>query len=331
MSILNEIGRRKRWERSVLRDALKGHLREQPGVGFMPAEATLELARRLLKAGGREAADRRDWEPALADAERLTVIAEVKRRSPSAGAFASWTDPAELASVYAEGGAAGVSCLTDAHYFDGRPAFLPRCREVFAGPVLRKDFLDDELDLAVSAALGADAVLLIVSMLGPRTGDLVRKARAYDLGVLVEVHDEQELELAMVAGAPVLGVNNRNLKTFKTDLGTFERLAERAPPGVVLVAESGIRGEDDARRMRRAGAHAVLVGESLARTGGSSLEALRVPAARGRMGARTAPVPDRELQEMLAGSGLVLPPGLFGPEPVEATELRVKVWGLTRA
>lgn len=330
MSILTEIARRKRWERNVLRDALKGHMRERPGEGFLPDEATLKLAFRLLKAGGCEAVERREWEGSLADAEHLTVIAEVKRRSPSAGSFASWSDPAELATVYAEGGAAAVSCLTDAHFFDGRPSFLPRCREVFSGPVLRKDFLDDELDLAISAALGADAILLIVSMLGPRTGDLIRLARAYDLGVLVEVHDERELEMAMVAGAPVIGINNRNLSTFRTDLGTTERLAERIPPGVVLVAESGVKGVDDARRMRRAGAHAVLVGEALARSGGAGLKDLQVPEARGGRGGSETRMQDKELEEMLAASGLVLPPGLFGKKLAEVEELQVKVCGLTR-
>ena len=249
----------------------------------MPAEDVLAEAARLLKAGGAERPGRRPWEGALAQADELTVIAEVKRRSPSAGTFASWTDPAKLASVYAEHGAAAVSCLTDAEYFDGRPAFLPRCREVFGGPVLRKDFLADELDVAVSAALGADAILLIVSMLGPETARMIELARCFDLGVLVEVHDRRELEIAMAAQAPVIGINNRDLRTFTVDLGTTERLAEAIPPGVVVVAESGIKSAAAAARMRRAGAHAVLVGESLARGGGAGLAALRVRGGRGRI------------------------------------------------
>ncbi len=339
MTILDEIGRRKRWEGRVLRDALRGHLREQPGVGFMPAEEVLAEAGRFLKAGGCERPQRRPWEAALAHADELRVIAEVKRRSPSAGSFATWTDPAELASVYEAGGAAAVSCLTDAEFFDGRPAFLARCREVFSGPVLRKDFLLDELDVAVSAALGADAILLIVSMLGPRTQAMIKLARCYDLGVLVEVHDGRELEIAMAAGSPVLGINNRDLRTFRTDLAATERLTERIPPGIVIVGESGIKGPKDAVRMRRAGCHAILVGESLARGRGDGLEAMRIPGARGNAGSRVHGSKRKSGDEPAHGgfggvvlaSGLVLPTGFGVEENEEPSELRIKVCGLTRA
>lgn len=337
MSILAEIGRRKRWERSVLKDAFRGHLRERPGVGFMPAQEVLDRAVKLLKAGGCEHPGRRPWEGALAHADELRVIAEVKRRSPSAGSFASWTDPAELARIYETAGAAAVSCLTDAEFFDGRPGFLARCREVFSGPVLRKDFLDDELDMAVSAALGADAVLLIVSMLGPRTHAMIKLARCYDLGVLVEVHDGRELEMAMAAGAPVIGINNRDLRTFRTDLATTERLTERIPPGVVVVGESGIKGAKDAVRMRRAGCHAILVGEALARGGGRGLQEMRVQGARGT-GARSVRgvtrsdegAPEEFLGGTVLASGLVLPLGFGADEPELTTELQIKVCGLTR-
>ena len=282
--ILAEIGRRKRWEREILRDALRGNLRVPPESDWLPSAAALEEAKGLLRQGGREAEGRRNFAGTLVDEGELRVIAEVKRRSPSAGAFASWTDPAELAATYASGGAAAISVLTDAHYFGGRPGFVAACRTVFGGPTLRKDFLDDELDLAVSAALGADAVLLIVAMLGPRTGELIRLAQAYDLEVLVEVHDQRELELAMASMAPVVGINNRDLRTFRVDLGTTERLAAQVPGPVVVVGESGVRSPADAARLRKAGCDAILVGESLARAGGAGLEELRVGVVRGSRG-----------------------------------------------
>ncbi len=279
--ILAEIGRRKRWEREVLRDALRGDLRVAPDSDWLPSEAALADAKRFLRQGGCDRDDRRAFGAALTDESELRVIAEIKRRSPSAGSFASWEDPAELAAAYADGGAGAISVLTDAHYFGGRPEFLATCRAVFGGPALRKDFLDDELDLAVSAALGADAVLLIVAMLGPRTTSLVRLARAYGLETLVEVHDQRELELAMAAGAPVVGVNNRDLRTFRVDLATTERLACQLPAPIVAVGESGVKGPPDAARLRKAGCDAILVGESLARTGGAGLSELRVALTRG--------------------------------------------------
>ena len=279
MTILDQIALRKTWERAILRDALAGR---SPAIdeGWMPDAEVLSRAASLLDAGG-AAPSGRSLREALHRSERLTVIAEVKRRSPSAGRISPWQDPEPLASAYAAGGADALSVLTDAAYFDGRPGFLPRCRGVFAGPVLRKDFLEDELDLAVSAALGADAVLLITSRLGAGLADLLPRAQDYGLEALVEVHDEHELELALSAGASIVGVNNRDLRRFVTDLGVTERLAPRVPADVVLVAESGIRGPQDARRMREAGADALLVGESLARAAGDGLPALQSALPRG--------------------------------------------------
>ena len=279
--ILVEIDRRKRWEREILRDALRGNLRVAPDSDWLPSPDALAEAKRLLRQGGRDAEERRDFASALTDDAELRVIAEVKRRSPSAGTFASWTDPAELAASYAEGGAAAISVLTDAHFFGGEPGFLGACRAVSIGPVLRKDFLHDELDLAISAAIGADAVLLIVAMLGPRAGELLRLTRSYGLDALVEVHDQRELELAMAFGAPVVGINNRDLRTFRVDLGTSERLACQVPAPVVVVGESGVEDPADATRLRKAGCDAILVGESLARRAGSGLDELRVRARRG--------------------------------------------------
>jgi len=323
--ILAEIARRKRWEREVLRDALRGNLRVPPESPWLPEPAVLQEARRLLRAGGCEPPTHRPFAAALDDPEELRIIAEIKRRSPSAGSIASWEAPEELAASYARGGAAAVSVLTDAHYFDGRPGFLPRCRKVFPGPVLRKDFLDDELDLAISAALGADAVLGIVALLGARSADFLRTARCYGLEVLLEVHDRAELDLAMACGAGVIGINNRDLKTFRTDLGLTERLGELIPPGAVLVAESGIRGAADAARMRRAGAHAVLVGESLARSEGEGLPALRGRATRGRAAtvrAKVCGLTQPEQVHAVAALGARFVGFVLAPSPRRATRLQ---------
>lgn len=279
--VLGEIADRKRWEREILRDALRGNLRVPPDSAWLPSLEVLEQAKRYLKQGGTEGTGR-SLAGALEGEEHLSVIAEIKRASPSAGTLASWSQPDELAVAYMEGGADAVSVLTDAHYFDGRPGFLGRVRDLFAGPTLRKDFLDDELDLAISAALGADAVLGIAALLGPRSSDFLRVARCYGLEVLLEVHDERELGQAMAAGAGILGVNNRDLRTFGVDLSTTEHLAELIPSPVLLVAESGIRTPADAERMRRAGADAILVGEQLARNQGRGLAELQTPTQRGQ-------------------------------------------------
>lgn len=284
--ILARIEERKAQERAELKRALAAcgaaELRAPgpsaadgaiPHAPFLPDPATLARAAAILRDGANSSG--RSLAAALRQ-DRLTVIAEIKRRSPSAGAIATWDDPVPLASAYASGGAAAMSVLTDVDFFGGSPSFLPACRGVFAGPVLRKDFLGCAEDLALSRALGADAVLLIVAVLGERTAELLAMARSFGLEALVEVHDADELDVALAAGARIVGVNHRDLTTFTVDLGLTERLSAQIPRDVVLVGESGIRSPDDARRMRRAGADAVLVGESLARAGGAGLEALRI-------------------------------------------------------
>ncbi len=280
--VLDTILRRKRFERDLVRDGLRsGIWREQPGTTWVPSADVLDRARALLKTGGGGHTHPRDFGAALVHEGRLAVIAEIKRASPSAGIIAQWTDPVPLATAYREGGADAVSCLTDHTFFGGRPGFLPVVRSVFAGPVLRKDFVIDVIDLAIAAALGADAVLLIVAVLGADTVRFQAEARAFGLQTLVEVHDRRELDLAMAAGATVIGVNNRDLSTFAVDLGTTERLGELLPPFVTLVGESGIRNAADATRMRRAGCDAVLVGETLARAEGAGIQALQCPEPRG--------------------------------------------------
>lgn len=281
--ILGEIARRKRWEREILKDALRGNLREHPDSAWLPSENVRDTARRYLRQGGHEG-NHRPFAASLSHEHRLSVIAEVKRRSPSRGVIASWDLPEPLAEAYGKGGASALSVLTDAHFFDGRPAFLSRCRQVFEGPVLRKDFIVDELDLAITAALEADAVLLIAALVGPQIGELVRLARCYDLEVLAEVHTERELEYALIGGATTVGINNRNLETFEVDLAITERLAARIPGPFGVVSESGIKGPQDALRVRKAGADAILVGEHLAKQQGEGLDELCVEAARGVRG-----------------------------------------------
>lgn len=207
---------------------------------------------------------------ALRAAAPPAIIAELKRRSPSKGLIREDFDPVKLARAYAAGGAAALSVLTDETYFGGHLDFLAKVRAEVSLPLLRKDFVIDAYQIDEARVFGADAVLLIVAALA--ADDLAAlHAHARDLGldVLVEVHDEAELEIALGAGATLVGVNNRDLRTFEVDLGTTERVAAALPPGrdVLFVAESGIGGPSDVRRLLDCGAEAFLVGESLMRQG----------------------------------------------------------------
>ncbi|MDP9387959.1 MAG: indole-3-glycerol phosphate synthase TrpC, partial [Actinomycetota bacterium] len=204
---------------------------------------------------------------AAAEANRAggpAVIAEVKRRSPSRGDLAPGLVPAALARAYAEGGAACLSVLTDARFFGGSPADLGDARAAVPLPVLRKDFTVSEHDVCDARLMGADAVLLIVAALDDaKLAAFAALAAELGLDALVEVHDEAELERALAAGATLVGVNQRDLSTFEVDTDRAVRVAGAMPEGVVRVAESGIGGPDDVARLRHAGYHAVLVGESL--------------------------------------------------------------------
>lgn len=228
-----------------------------------------------------EAEPVRDPMPAFA-APGLSVIAEVKRRSPSKGALAEISDPAELARAYELGGAAAISVLTEERRFGGSLADLRAVRAAVHAPLLRKDFMVSEYQLVEARAAGADLVLLIVAAL---TDDELRRLhdRATELGlaVLVEVHDEPETERAVALGANLIGVNARNLKSLAVDNGTFARLAPMIPDSVTKVAESGISGPDDAAVFAALGAAVVLVGEALVKDGDptASIRAMRsVPA-----------------------------------------------------
>jgi indole-3-glycerol phosphate synthase len=196
----------------------------------------------------------------------VRVVAEVKRASPSAGAIRAGLDAPAQARAYAAAGAAAVSVLTDGPGFGGSLADLAAVRAAVEVPLLRKDFVLDRYQLLEARAHGADAALLIVAALAPETlRALLAAAGELGLAALVEVHDEAELEAALAAGARTVGVNNRNLRTFQVDLAVSERLLPLLPAGVRGVAESGVRSADDARRLRRAGAANLLVGEALVR------------------------------------------------------------------
>ena len=204
--------------------------------------------------------------PSFAEAlggEKVAVVAEVKRRSPSAGAIRQDLDPAERASLYAKHGAAAISVLTDGPYFGGSMGDL---RSVVAGssvPILRKDFILDEVQILEARAAGAAAVLLIVRALGPRLQSLLRFTSGLGLAALVEVHTEEELGLGLEAGAGVIGVNSRDLDTFRIDTNAAWRLISRVPSQCLAVAESGMSGKADVQRAAEAGADAVLIGTAL--------------------------------------------------------------------
>ena len=211
----------------------------------------------------------RDFEAALRPAPGgVSLIAEVKKASPSRGLLVPdrpW-DPIGLARTYAGNGAAAISVLTDEKYFQGKLELLEQIRAAVPVPLLRKDFTIDEWQLWESRAAGADAVLLIVAILEPALlRDLLAGAKGLGLGVLVETHTAAEVDLAVGAGARVIGINNRDLKTFETRLETTISLVPSIPPGTTIVSESGFGSGADVRRVVQAGAHAVLVGEGLVR------------------------------------------------------------------
>lgn len=219
-----------------------------------------------LRARAADRAPGLPFEAALRAPGEVRLLAEIKRRSPSAGPIRPDARPVEVAEGYRAGGAAALSVLTDERYFGGSLRVLEEVRAAVELPLLRKDFVVDAVQVAEARAAGADAVLLIVRILEqPLLESLLGYARELGLGVLVEVHDGEELERALAAGASLVGVNNRDLKTFVTDLELSFRLAPHVPAGVGLVAESGIRTADEVRRLGEAGVDAVLVGESLMR------------------------------------------------------------------
>jgi indole-3-glycerol phosphate synthase len=245
-----------------------------------------EVARLLPRAEHLRAAalQRNDFRP-FASAldcgpEALGLIAEVKKASPSAGVIAADFDPVRIAKAYEAGGAHALSVLTDKQFFQGDLAFLSRIRAEVSLPLLRKDFIIHEAQIAEACIAGADAVLLIVAALEQeRLHQLFQEAEVLQLDVLVEVHNAEELDRALEIGACFIGINNRNLTTFEVDLGTTEVLSEEVPESVLLVCESGLKTRADTQRAFNAGCNAILVGESLMRAGdvaGQIAELLRV-------------------------------------------------------
>jgi indole-3-glycerol phosphate synthase len=196
------------------------------------------------------------------------IVAEMKRRSPSGGALRPALDCAATAAAYAGAGAAALSVLTDGPAFGGSLDDLVAARDAVAVPVLRKDFVVDPLQVVEARAAGADAVLLIVAVLGAAgVEECLAAAAHWGIAALVEAHDAMEVGVAVAAGAALVGINNRDLRTLRTDLGTFARLRVLVPPGTVCVAESGVVDAADAARLVGEGADAVLCGEALMRAG----------------------------------------------------------------
>jgi len=265
MTVLDEILARKRAELAEARR------RVPPAALAARAEAASDPVRgfrRALEAG-----------PAPA------VIAELKRRSPSRGEIRADFEPVRLARGFAAAGAAALSVLTDEPFFGGRLEYLGAVRAAVGLPLLRKDFVLEGYQVDEARVHGADAVLLIAAALPAASlAALAARARALGLDALVEVHDERELDDALAAGADLVGVNNRDLRTFVTDLGVTERLAPKVPSSVLLVAESGIAQPADVARLARAGARAFLVGESLMREPDPGDALRRLRAAEGRRG-----------------------------------------------
>lgn len=222
-----------------------------------------------LRLEAEKSSGRRGFAARLAEpgANGMNVIAEIKRASPSKGKIKDSVDPAQYSRMYEEGGAAAVSVLTDRDYFGANPGDLKKARAACSLPVLRKDFIISPYQVYESAAMGADALLLIVRALSPELlKDLLSLCAGIGLDALVETHNEPEFEIASKAGARLIGVNNRDLATFETDISTSIRVSAGAAPGQVLVAESGIYARCDVERLLDAGIWNFLIGESLMRS-----------------------------------------------------------------
>ena len=252
----------------ILREIIDHKRAELARVGASPAE---------LRAAALDAPPARDFAAALRG-DDVRVIAEIKRASPSEGAIrAEGFDPAAIARTYEAGGAAALSVLTDERYFGGHLHHLRAARAAVEIPILRKEFVIDQRQLYEARAAGGDAVLLIVAVLEPEwLAELLGLTRELGMAALVEAHDEAEVEAALAADARVVGVNNRDLRSFAVDLATTERLAPMVPADRVLVAESGVHTRADVERLAAAGADAVLVGTALMRADdpGEALRAL---------------------------------------------------------
>lgn len=252
----------------------------------------LRERREALVAGAREAPAPRPLFGMLHGGAEVRVIAEHKRRSPSAGWIREGSDVGETVAAYARAGAAAASVLTDGPHFGGALEDLAAARAAADVPLLRKDFLVDPVQVLESRAAGADAVLLIVRILDDATlAELLGAAGDHGMDALVEAHDAREVERALAAGACIIGINSRDLSTFRTDLAVAEALAAEVPADRALVGESGIHGPEDVDRLGRVGVDAILVGESLMRAQDPAAALARLVGRPRDPGARPAPRP----------------------------------------
>ncbi|MBI4830860.1 MAG: indole-3-glycerol phosphate synthase TrpC [Candidatus Lindowbacteria bacterium] len=231
-----------------------------------------EAKRRLPLAALQEQATvhaRGEFGKAISVEDRTCLIAEVKKASPSRGTLCESFNPYDIARKYAHGGASAISVLTDAKFFQGHVTHLMEAREGSLLPALRKDFIIDEYQIWESAVIGvADAILLIVAALSAeQLRDYLDLSAELGLDALVEIHDAAQLDTALEAGAEIIGINNRDLKTFETSLEVTLKLAPMVPAGHIIVSESGIRTREDVLRVREAGANSILVGEALMTSG----------------------------------------------------------------
>jgi len=227
-----------------------------------------ELKRRGLSPLETEIPGPRGFKQALDNYDGVAIIAEAKKASPSKGVICPDFDPVLIARAYQSGGAQAMSVLTDESFFQGSLAYIPQVRAAVDLPVLRKDFIIDEIQIRQAAMFGADAILLIVAILADeQIKEYLAQASELGLDTLVEVHDEGEAERALAAGSELVGVNNRNLQDFSMDIETTFRVMREIPAGVSVVSESGIKGSDDILRLAKHGVSAALIGESLMRSG----------------------------------------------------------------